>query len=160
MNAMQAGMQILALAAASGALIVGVAALMARSLFAMCMYLAAFGALAACATLALGGGDAAVAVALLAGVLAPVFVLAAIVLSARAAKARRGVPWLSFAAAALSAGAVFVVLPEIGDVPDAIAPATSGVAFWLAPAMLAAAAACAAMLGYGERGALGEAAKL
>lgn len=160
MSAMQAGLQILALAAASGALVVGVAALMARSLFAMCMYLAAFGALAACATLALGGGDAALAVALLGGALAPVFVLAAIVLSARAVKARRGVPWLSFAAAALAAGAVFVVLPEIGGVPDIVTPTASGAAFWLAPVMLAAAAACAAMLGYGERGALGEAAKL
>lgn len=160
MSAMQAGLQILALAAATGALVVGVAALMARSLFAMCMYLAAFGALAACATLALGGGDAALAVALLAGVLAPVFVLAAIVLSARAARARRGVPWLSFAAAALAAGAVFVVAPEIGDVPDVVAPAPSGVAYWLAPVMLAAAAACAAMLGYGERGAFGQASKL
>ena len=95
MSAMQTGLQVLALAAAGSALIVGVAALMARSLFAMCMYLAAFGALAACATLALGGGDAALAVALLAGALAPGCVLAAIVLSARAAKARRGVPWLS-----------------------------------------------------------------
>lgn len=159
MSAMQTGLQVLALAAAGSALIVGVAALMARSLFAMCMYLAAFGALAACATLALGGGDAALAVALLAGALAPVFVLAAMVLSARAAKARRGVPWLSFAAAALSAAALFVVLPEIGDAPDVVAPAASGAAFWLAPVMLAAAAACAAMLGYGERGAFDQATK-
>ena len=50
MSAMQTGLQVLALAAAGSALIVGVAALMARSLFAMCMYLAAFGALAACAS--------------------------------------------------------------------------------------------------------------
>ena len=72
MNGAEAALHWLALGFACAAFVVGVAALMARSLFAMCMYLAATGVLAAAAVLGLRAGDAALAVVLFAAALAPV----------------------------------------------------------------------------------------
>ncbi|MBC7768119.1 MAG: hypothetical protein H7124_04980 [Phycisphaerales bacterium] len=132
------------------------AALTARSLFAMCMHLAGFGALAAATLLSLGSGDAALSVALSVGAWAPLLLLAGMLLSARAAKAmNKNAPWPSLLAAAFAGGAMLMAAPDIGPLlPVEAAPATIGAGFWLAPLMLATAAACVGLLGYGERGAL------
>lgn len=146
--------QYVALALAVATLLVGFAALTARSLFVMCMYLAAAGALGAAAVLAIGAGDAALAVALFAAVWAPLLLLAGMLLSARAAKSvRRGLPWASLAAGAMAAGVVLVAAPELGQAPVSVAYA-GGLGAWLAPLLFVAAAVCVGLLGYGERGAL------
>lgn len=132
------------------------AALTARSLFALCMHLAAFGALIAAALLSLGAGEAGLGAALVIAAWAPLLLLGAMLLSARAAKTlRKGAPWASLAAAALAGGVLLLALPDLkapaaaasGDAPGAIG-------FWLAPLVLVAGATCVGLLGFGERGAL------
>lgn len=145
---------ILAVALAAGALVLALGALGARTLFAACAHLAGLGALAAAAVLLLGAGDGALALAVFAVGLAPVLLMAATLASAPAVRARRAFPWLSIAAAALAAA---IVVASMLDLPPQAArapPRTGALGFWLAPLLLAAAAACVGLLGYGERGAL------
>lgn len=150
-----AAMQWFALVLTGAALAAAVSALLARSLFAMCIYLSATGALGAAAALALGAGDAGLAIALFAAVWTPLLLLAAMLLSARATKTvRRGVPWLSLLAAFAAVAAIFAVAPDLGAPVVDRSDATLAVSAWLAPLLLVAAAACVGVLGYGERGAL------
>lgn len=155
MNGAEAALHWLALGFACSAFVVGVAALMARSLFAMCMYLAATGVLAAAAVLALGAGDAGLTLALFAAAWAPLLLLAAMLLTARAAKAkRRGGAWFSLTAAALAAASMLWAAPDIGAPSAPAAIDLGAMSAWLAPLLLAATAACVGLLGYGERGPL------
>jgi hypothetical protein len=146
----------LALVLMLAALAMAVAALMSRALFVMAMYLAACGAMSAAAFMLLSAGQSALAVALVFAVFAPLVVLAIILLSSRTAKAQsRPRPWLSGIAAIALAVAIFWVMPELGAPPArAPTPLPDAVGGWLAPLVFVVAAACAALLGYGERGAL------
>src|SRR5262249_38645826 len=83
------GRHLLALVLTCGAGVVAVGALTARSLFALCMYVAAAAALATGAALALGAGDAGLGLALFAAAWAPVLLLAAMLLSGRTVKPTR-----------------------------------------------------------------------
>jgi hypothetical protein len=154
MSGTEAGLHWLALVFTCATFVVAIAALMARSLFAMCMHLAAAGVLAAAAALALGAGDGALVLALFVAAWAPLLLLAAMLLTARATKAkRRGGPWFSLIAASGAAAVALFAVPDLGAAaPAAANPGPIGA--WLASLLLAAAAACAGMLGYGERGAL------
>jgi hypothetical protein len=153
--ALHAGMDWLALALACAALAVATGAMLARSLFAMCMHLGAAGALTAAAVLGLGAGDVALPLALFAGAWAPVLLLAAMLLSARATRAaRRRAPWFSILAAAAAGAGLWFIVPDLG--PTAAPPPSaphSALGAWLAPLILASAGACVGLLGYGERGA-------
>lgn len=146
----------LALALTIGAAAAVIGALTARSLYAMCVQLIAAGACIAASMLTLGAGDGALAQALLGVALAPVVLLATMLLSARAAKPRRtGVPWLTFVAAAAAAVAILWMTPELGRAAPAAAQTQAGaLAPWLAMLVFVAAATCVGLLGYGERGAL------
>ena len=155
MIAMQPALHLLALALACAALAVAIGALLARSLFAMCMNLGAAGALTAAAILAMGEGDGALVVALFAAVWAPILLLAAMLLSARAAKPKRGgAPWLSALSAAAVAAGMWFIIPDLAPAPADSAAPMSMLGAWLAPLLLATAAASVGLLGYGERGAL------
>lgn len=147
--------QILALVLLLAAVAAALEAIMARSLLAMCGHLTAAGALTATVVLLLRGGEGALAAALFATAWAPITLLGALLLSTRSAKASRRA-WLSVLAAAVAAGALIWPLAELppGGPPQG-AEATAGLGFWIAPIVLAAAAACAGLLGYGERGAFG-----
>lgn len=147
----------LALVLLGGALASVLAALLARALFVLCMYLAAAGALVSAAVALMGESGAALAIAALFAALAPILLLGAVLLSARATKAqRRARPWLSVGAAVVVAGAVFWGLPQIGGPPhvDGEAAQVEFVGAWLAPLIFVAVTACIGLLGYGERGAL------
>jgi hypothetical protein len=147
----------IALGLMAAAIVAAFGAILARSLFAMCMHLIAAGASVAAMALVLGAGESALAIVLFAAAWAPVLVLAAMLLSARAAKdMRRGWPWLSLAGAAAALCAIWWPLLQLGPVADAHAAyAPAGFGFWLAPLLLVTAVACVGLLGYGERGALG-----
>ena len=68
---------------------------------------------------------------------------------------RGGRPWLTIAGGASLVGALIWLLPDIQPVATpASGPDSSLIVFWLAPLMFVAAAVAAALLGYGERGAL------
>ena len=151
--------QWIALALALGVIAAAFGAATARSLFAMCMYLAAAGAMAAGALLAQSLPNAALGEALLALGVAPFVLMAALLLSARAVKPRRrGRAWLTLAAA-LGVGAVVLwAMPDVAVTPERIsmgpdaAPRLAIFAL-VAPLLFVGAAACLALLGFGERGA-------
>ena len=149
-------LDLVALALCGGALAAALGALTARSLFSMAMFVAAAGAMAAGALAARGATEAGLAQAFIGAALAPFVILACLLLSTRTTKPRRGArPWLTIAAGAAVAAALMWMLPDIRR-PE-IAPATESDAtmtFWLAPLMFVAVVAAAALLGYGERGAL------
>ncbi len=143
----------IALVLTLGAVAASVGAATTRSLFAMGMYVSAAGAMAAAALLAHGESDAALAAALIAVGVAPFVTLATVVLSARAAKPRRrGRPWLTIAAACAAMGAMLWALPDLGTARVTPAEPVS-IAFWLGPLVFVGAAACFALIGFGERGA-------
>ena len=131
-------------------------ALVSRALFVVAMYLAACGALCAAAFSLFGAAQGALAVALVFALFAPLVLLAVVLLSSRTAKAqRRPRPWLSAIAAIVLAGGIFWVMPELAaPVPRGPAPLPDAPGGWLAPLVFVVTAACAALLGYGERGAL------
>lgn len=144
-----------ALALMAAALACACGAATARSLFAMCMYVAAAAALASATMLALGAGSAALGVALFGVGLAPVMVLAALLLSARAVKPkRRGLAWVTIAAAIAVAGAMLWASPELAHTRPAPIVPELNVSALLALLLFPAIAAVVALLGYGERGAL------
>lgn len=138
------------------ALAAAFAALTARSLFALAMHVAAFGAIVAAALLNLGAGEAALGGALVVVVWTPLLLLGGMLLSARAAKQLgKGAPWGSIFAASLAAGAVLIAVPDLGEPAAPLQPASpSAIGPWLAPLIVVTAAACVALLGFGERGAL------
>jgi hypothetical protein len=148
---------LLALALLFTALISAFGAITSRSLFATCMYVAAAAAAVATTILLLGVGNGALAVALVAAGWTPVLLLAATLLSARATKNEsRGVSWVSLVIGATALLAMWWPLYELAAQSVAQAQAAPvSIAFWLAPLLLAAVAGVAAVLGYGERGALG-----
>jgi hypothetical protein len=143
----------------SVALVAGVAAiaaamLAARTMFVMCVALAAMAALGAAALAAMDAGEAGLALAAFGVGLSPVLLLSGVLLSARAAKrSSRGLPLVSVLA--IGAGLMMAVLiaPDLAVAPQTVAPMAPG-GFWLAGLVFVAAAACAALLGYGERGVL------
>lgn len=143
------GVLLIALAVA-----VGLGVLTARSLFAVCVRLAALAALAAAALLAMGYGDGALMLALLGAGVVPTLVLSGVLLSARAVKPRgRGLPWLSFAAIAACAAAMAWSVRDLATAPRVIAGG-GDIGLWLGVLAFVAVAGCAALLGYGERGVL------
>ena len=104
----------LAVMLTASAVVLAISVLSARSLFVMSVALGATAALAASALLALGGGDGALNLVLAGAGLAPILLLASVLLSARAAKAQhRGVLWLSLAAVGLAIAAVAAIAPEV-----------------------------------------------
>jgi hypothetical protein len=130
------------------------AAATARSLVAMCLTLWSAAALAAAALLTMGQSNAALAMALLAACLAPVLVLATLLLSARVVKAnKRRTPLVTAASAILVVGAIIWLLPNMPAAPSAGAIDASAL-FFAGPLLLAAVAAAVGLLGFGERGAL------
>jgi hypothetical protein len=146
----------IALAAIVLGLVAGAAVLGARSLFSICIGVAALCACAAAALLALGYGDGALALVLLGVGVAPVMLLGGVLLSSRAVKPRpRGWPWLSIAAAFAAAIAMLWAAPAL-DLDQEVATPRGGVSIALAALVFAAIAACVGLLGYGERGVLGK----
>lgn len=142
-----------------GVIAAALGAVTARSLFAMAMYLAVACALAAAALLALTKPDAALAVALVGVGVVPFLLLAAMLLSARAIKPRRGRPWLTLSAAGAVGAALLWAIPDLAATPARIAMGPEAaphlaVTVLIAPLVFIAAAACLALLGFGERGAL------
>ncbi|QGZ95609.1 hypothetical protein [Terricaulis silvestris] len=137
------------------AIAAAIAVVNARSLFVMSLSIAATSAVAAATVLALRGGDGALALAAFGVGLAPIILLAGVLLSARVTKApARGVALLS---AIGVAGAVAVVLYIAQDLPNARPQAIeSGDApsLWLGALLFVVAIGCAGLLGYGERGVL------
>lgn len=146
----------LALALMAVAIGSAIGALAARSLFVTCMHVLTVGVSVAAATLLLRGGDGGLALALFATAWAPVLLMAAMLLSARATKAARArLPWLSILGAVVVAGAIWWPLMELSTAAPVLpVHALDGLSFWLAPVLLVAAAGCVGVLGYGERGAL------
>lgn len=144
-----------ALLMTGGAIAAALAALTARSLLAVCLYLAAMGALVAAALLSLGAGEAALAAALGFVGWTPVLLLGGVLLSARAAKNfKRGAPWASIAAAALAGALVLVGAIDLGEAPIETDASLGASGLWLTMLLLAAGAACVGLIGFGERGAL------
>lgn len=147
------GGHILALIFLAGALACALAAAMSRSLFAMCMSLASAHACAAVALLALDASDAALTVALFGAGLAPVLILAGVLLSARASKAYKRGPVLVAAVTAAAAGVAIVwASPELQAVAAPVAISHGAVGPWIAVLLFVAAIGCVGLLGYGERG--------
>lgn len=150
--------QVLSCAAALAILLsagAAIAVLGARSLFGLCVALAALSACAAGALLALGRADGAAGTAVLGVGIAPIVLLSAVLLSARAAKPRRrGAPWLSIGAAALAAAAMVWAAPTLDLAPQIAAP-HEGAPLALAALVFVGLATCVGLLGYGERGVLG-----
>ena len=131
-----------------------VAVLWTRSLFSACVGLAALCGCAAAALLALGYADGALAVGLLGVAIAPVLLLGGVLLSSRSVKPpTRRLPWLSIVTAALAALAMMWAAPTL-DFHQAIEAPRGGASLALVALVFAAVAACAALLGYGERGVL------
>lgn len=137
------------------AIVLAVAALSARSLFVMSVALSATAGLSAGALLALNGEDSALNLVVAGAALAPVILLAGVLLSARAAKAQhRGVLWVSMAAIVLAVAAVGAVAPELSRASAPLRHVDASANIWLAALMVVAATAAAALLGYDERGVL------
>jgi hypothetical protein len=145
----------LALALLSVAIAASFGAISARSLFVTAMHLVAAAVSVAAIVLLLGAGEGALGVALLAAAWAPVLLLAAMLLSTRAAKpAHVGSALVGWLGAALTLPLVWWPLSELGAQAQSALPAMVGMSFWLAPLLLVLAAVCLALLGYGERGAM------
>ncbi len=141
-----------ALVVAAGAVALG--ALAARSLFAMCVGLAAASALAACAMLALGRGAGGLALALAGVGVAPVLLMSGLLLSARGSRAR-SLPLVSLLIAGASVVAIAWVAPDLRAALASVLPEAPPPTLWLAALLFVAVCAGVALLGYGERGVIG-----
>lgn len=131
-----------------------VAVLLARSLFSVCVGLSALSACTSAALLALGYADGALAFALLGGAIIPVMLLGGVLLASRSVKPRaHRLPLLSIMAAAAAGLAMIWAAPSLGMQQPIQAP-RGGVPIALVALVFTAVAACVALLGYGERGAL------
>lgn len=133
----------------------GVGALLARSVFVMFAQLVVCAAAAAGALLLLQAGDGALALVLFGAGWAPLLLLAAMLLSARAAKRAVRQPWTSLAAAAITAGAAVWGARDMAAQATPANASAPDVAFWIAPLVIVSAIAVTALLGFGERGAFG-----
>lgn len=146
--------QWLALAMVCVAAVAGAGALMARAVFVMFAQLVVCAAAAGAALLLLGSGDGALAIVLFGAGWAPLLLLAAMLLSGRAAKRTRRRPWASLGVVAIAAGAVVWGARDLAAQAAPIAAAAPGSTFWMAPLIVVCAVAVIALLGFGERGAL------
>ncbi|MEQ1489370.1 MAG: hypothetical protein ABL932_02360 [Terricaulis sp.] len=154
---MSAALPWLAVALLGVAIATAIGAMLARSLFVTALHVTVTGVAVATAVLLLRADDGGLALALFAAGWAPVLLMAAMLLSARATKAPqpRRFPWLGLAAAALAAVTIWWPLFElVAAAPVAIGNELAGLSFWLMPLMLVAGAACVGVLGFGERGPL------
>ena len=145
-----------ALVLLAGAMAASVGALASRSLFVMCMHLTAAGASAAAIIALLGSGGAALAAGLVTVGWTPLLLMSAMLLTTRTAKpGRSGWAWLS-AIAAL--GVLAAVWWPLGELAESRVPLleTPAFAFWLGILLFVTATGCVALLGLGERGALGQ----
>jgi hypothetical protein len=145
------------LAAALILLAAGIAAtvLGARSLLSVAVSIAAVCGCAAGALLALGQGEGALGLALLGAGVAPVLLLAGVLLSGRAVQPKaRGLPWLTIGAAGAAAAAMLWTAPMI-EPTEAIAAPRGAAPLALTAVVFVAVAACVALVGYGERGFIG-----
>ncbi len=131
-----------------------VGALVARSLFALCLCLAAMCGSGAAAVLAFGYGDGATLLALFGVAFAPVVVMGGVLLSARSVNHRtdRAV-WLSLLVAALTAVLLLWAGPELIAAPRRMV-ASNFEPLWLVVISFVTAIACVGLLGHGERGVL------
>ncbi len=154
--ALLTALDLVALVLCAGVLAAALGALTARSLFSMTMFVSAAGAMTAGALATQGATDAALAQVFVGAALAPFIILACLLLSTRTTKPRRGGrPWVTIAGGAAVAAALFWLLPDIGSAQrPPIVETDATISFWLAPLLFVAVAAAAALLGYGERGAL------
>ncbi len=152
----------LALALMGVSIASAIGALVARSLFVTAIHVVGAGIAAAAATALLRAGDGAVAFALVAAAWIPVLLLAAMLLSARSARAARGgLPWASLIGAVAAAIALWWPLLELRGAPVAASSdPIKALSFWLAPVVFVAVASCLGALGYGDRGALARKAEL
>lgn len=144
----------LAAALALGVVVLAIATWRARSLLASAAAIAAMSALAASALLLLGGGDGALALAAFGVGVAPIVLLGVVLLSARTAKSERGGLLVQGVAFLAAVGVAILIAPEFSEQAASRgrhAPAP----LWLGLMIFVAAAACVALLGYGERGVLG-----
>jgi hypothetical protein len=148
----------LAAGLAGAMLAAGVAALLARSLLAACIYVFTSSACAAAAAAVLGADSASLALTAAAGGWAPVILLAGVSLTSRISRSTAGaMPWGSIAgAAALAMIVTWSARGRLAPAPahEELAYANSGLGLWMAVIALAAGAGCIALLGFGERGAL------
>lgn len=145
-----------ALALLIGALACAWAAAMARSLFAAVILFAAFATLCAAALTAVATPEIAIIAALFGLGVAPLLLLAALLLSARVAKPRpHGRPWAMLAATVIAGGVLGWSLWGLAPTRAAVnGDSGPGVAIWAAALMFAAAFTAVGLLGYGERGVL------
>lgn len=143
----------LAVALAMGAAVLAFAMLRSRSLFITAAAVAAMSALAASALLFLGGGDGVISLVAFGVGVAPVLLMGAVLLTARTAKSGRGGVIVHGAALVAAIAAAVLVAPELGAGATSTAPAAP-TPLWLGGLVFVAAAACVAVLGYGERGVL------
>jgi hypothetical protein len=144
----------LSLALVAGVAAIAVAMLAARTMFVMCVALAAMAALGAAALAAMDAGEAGLALAAFGVGVAPVLMLSGVLLSARAAKrSARGLPLISVLAIGVGLLMAVLIAPDLGAAPRTIQPMAPG-ALWLVGLVFVTAGACAALLGYGERGVL------
>ena len=149
------GFYILTLALMVAVIAAALGALLARSLFMMCVCLVAAGAVATAVVLALGAPGAALALAIVATGWAPLLLLGGVLLSARATKGGRDdPPWLSIVVGAAVASAIVWAGADIGASIAAPLAAAPSIGFWIAPLVLVAAGGCVGLLGFGERGVL------
>ncbi|MCX7356588.1 MAG: hypothetical protein NT015_00325, partial [Alphaproteobacteria bacterium] len=97
------------------AIATAIGAMLARSLFVMCVHVTVTGVAVAAAVLLLRADDGGVALALFAAAWAPVLLLAAMLLSVRATKAQQQhrFPWVSLLCAAVAAAAIWWPLFEL-----------------------------------------------
>ena len=127
----------------------------ARALFAACVCTILLAAAAAAVLLAQDATLPALALAIFGAALLPIWLLASMLLSGNAVKARRrGGFWLSLAAAAAAAALTGVLAPEMAVTHAVSIPAPSGLAGLLATLLFATAVSAIGLLGYGERGTL------
>lgn len=143
-----------AIALCFGALAAGIAAACARALFSAAMYAAGAAVLAAGAVAAFAAEEGALIIVLTGVLWTPLLLLATMLLTARTTKpAKRMIGVAVVLLAAPLAGVV--IAPVLVSPPAGVASEHDAqLSFWLAPLIAAAACTCAALLGYGERGAL------
>lgn len=147
----------LAVALLGVAIAAAIGAFLARSLFVTCLNVTVSGVAVAAAVLLMRADDGGIALALFAAAWAPVLLMAAMLLSVRAAKAQqpRRFPWLSLVGAVVAGVAIWWPLVELARAaPVEIQNELAGLSFWLAPLVLVAGVACVGVLGFGERGSL------
>lgn len=140
-----------ALALAGGALAAACVAVAARSLFLASIAMAVCAALAAGALVGMGVDAPALGLALFGIGFAPTVLFSGLLLSTRVTRAKVRGAWWGLGAGALVLAALGSSVIEVAPRADAIAPAPFSP--WLALIVLAGAAACYGVLGYGERSA-------